>query len=366
MVYIILLVFVLICGLILYRYPYSKDAKINYLFLTFGAMTIVVGLRGEYVGEDTKHYLTMFQYADRITWKDMLNSTGFKTVWYIDQYGFHDTVENGWLALCKVVHLFTDNGQAFLLIVSALTCGLLAKFIYDNSVSIFYSTLVFLGESMFMFSFNGARQMLAVAISLSAYSALKKRKIKTAVIYVLLAALIHNTALVTFAAFPFVLTKQKDSYKKFKYAIVATALSPFVVMALKTIISRLIPRYALYFSINCWTNSVGGSAVLWIAEFALILVMYAKKFKVENSFQYSCLTLMYLAFELIGLQISVFGRVAYYFRSYLLLFFPCADLYFSKKSRRAVRCAIIILIILLYFSYARSGARIYSPFWMNY
>ena len=366
MVYIFLLLFVFVCGLILYRYPHSRDAKILFLLLTFGVMTIILGLRGEYVGEDTKHYLTMFQYADRVTWKEMLRSTGFRTVWYIDQYGFHDTVENGWLALCKVVHLFTDNGQAFLFVVSALTCGLFAKFIYDNSASIFYSTVIFLCESMFMFSFNGARQMLAVAITLSTYSALKKRKIKTAVIYVLLAALIHNTALVTFAVFPFVLIKQKDSYKKFKYAIVAAALSPFAVMALKTMISRFIPRYAPYFSMNYWTNSAGGIAVLWVAEFALILVMYVKKFKVENSFQYSCFTLMYLAFELMGLQISVFGRVAYYFRSYLLLFFPCADLYFSKNSRRAVRCAIIILIILLYFSYARSDARAYSPFWMNY
>lgn len=365
MVYIILLLFVFVCGLILYRYPHSRDAKIVFLLLTFGVMTIILGIRGEYVGEDTKHYLTMFQYADHVTWKDMLKSTGFRTVWYIDQYGFHDTVENGWLVLCKAVHLFTDNGQIFLFIVSALTCGLFAKFIYDNSVSIFYSTLIFLCESMFMLSFSVARQMLAVAITLSAYSALKKRKIKTAVIYVLLAALIHNTALITFTIFPFMLTKQKDSYKKFKYAIVAVAFSPFVVMALKTIISRLIPRYATYFSINYWTNSAGGIVALWVAEFALILVMHVKKFKVENSFQYSCFTLMYLAFELMGLQISVFGRVAYYFRSYLLLFFPCADLYFSKKSRMTVRCAIIILIILLYLSYARLDARMYLPFWTN-
>lgn len=213
MVYTILLVFVFTCGLILYRRPYSKDAKIIFLIFAFGAMMIIVGIRGEYVGEDTKHYLTMFQYADRITWKDMLNSTGFRTTWYIDQYGFHDTVENGWLTLCKVVHLFTDNGHAFLFIVSALTCGMFAKFVYDNSVSVFYSTVIFMCESMFMFSFNGARQMLAVALTLQAYTVLKRRKIKTAVIYVLLAALIQNTALVAFALFPFVLIKHAGSYK---------------------------------------------------------------------------------------------------------------------------------------------------------
>lgn len=364
-VYIILLLFVSICGLIIYRYPHSRDAKILFLFLTFGAMTIVLGLRGEFVGEDTKHYLTMFQYADRVSWKDMMRSTGFRTVWYIDQYGFHDTVENGWLALCKVVHLFSDDGQVFLFIVSALTCGLFAKFIYDNSVSFFYSTVIFMCESMFMFSFNGARQMLAVAITLSAYSALKRRNVKTAILYVLLAALIHNTALVSFTLFPFVLTRQKGSFKKFKYAIVAVILLPFAVRMLNPIISKIIPRYAPYFTNNYWTNSVGGSALLWATEFALIFVMYAKKFKVDNSFQYSCFALIYLAFELMGLQLSVFGRVAYFFRAYLILFFPCADLYFSKESRKIVKGGIFLLVILLYFSYARSDARMYTFFWMN-
>lgn len=365
MIYIFLLIFVFTCGLILNQNPKSRIARIVFLFLTFGTMTIILGLRGETVGEDTKHYLTMFRYADQVSWKDMVRGTGFRTVWFIDQYGFHDTVENGWLALCKLVHLFTYNGQVFLFLVSALTCGLFAKFIYDNSVSVFYSTVIFMCESMFMFSFNGARQILAVALTLQAYTALKRRKIKTSVVFVLLAALIHNTALVAFALFPFVLIKEKGSYKKFKYAIVVVALSPFVVMMLKTAISRLIPRYTLYFTTNYWTNSVGGSAVLWIAEFALILVMYAKKFRVENSFQYSCFTLMYLAFELMGLQVSVFGRVAYYFRAFLILFFPCANLYFSNKSRRVIGYAIIILLILLFFSYARSDARIYSFFWQN-
>lgn len=132
-----------------------------------------------------------------------------------------------------------------------------------------------------------------------------------------------------------------------------------------TAISRLIPRYTLYFTTNYWTNLVRGTAVLWAAEFALILMMYVKKFRVENSFQYSCFTLMCLTFELMELQVSVFRRVAYYFRAFLILFFPCADLYFFNRSRRAIRYVIIILFVLLFFSYARSDTRIYSLFWQN-
>lgn len=364
-VYIILLLLVFLCGYILYRYPNGRNAKKIYLIVTFSSMAIILGLRGEKVGEDTEHYLTMFKGAAQVKWITMLRSKGFRTTWYVDPYGFHDTVENGWLTLCKIVHIFTDNGQVFLFIVALLTCGLFAKFIYDNSESILYSTLIYLCESMYMFSFNEARQMLAVSVTLQVYTALKHRKVKTAVLLVLLASLIHNTALVTFIMFPIVLTKQRKSYKKFKYAVVIAIAAPFLVMSLRGIISKLVPRYASYFGTNYWKNSIGGSAVLWILEILLIAVMYLKEFEYPQSYQYACFVLLYLSCALMGLQVTMFARIGYYFRAFLPLFFPSAVNFFKKKDRLMVNFIVIAFIILLYFSYAHSDTRMYSFFWNN-
>lgn len=362
-VYILLLLFVLACDLLLYKHQKNNQRKKLFLFLTFFAMTLILGLRGESVGEDTRHFLVMYKQAKTISWKTIFQSRGFRTVWYVDQYGFHDTVENGWLILCKFVHLFTDNGQVFLFIVAALTCGIFAKFIYDNSTDVFYSTLIFLCESMFMFAFNGARQMLAVALTLPAYTALKHKKIKTAIIWVIVAALIHNTALVAFIIFPFVLTKRKNDFSKFKYAIVLAVASPFIIMALQKVIIAIFPRYSKYFTLNYWTNSIGGSSILWIIELILILIMYWKKFSNDHSFELACIILLYLSCELMGLRVTMFSRVGYYFRAFLLLFFPCSNCYFSKNSRRVIECVISVLLIALYFSYARTPWRLYSFFW---
>lgn len=364
LIYIFLLIYILLCGLLLYgRSHQSKQYIKIFLFLSFGAMSLVLGLRGASVGEDTQHYLSMFNTAKRITWSTMLRSPHMRTVFYTDQWGYSQTVENGWLALCKIIQIFTGNGQIFLFIVALLTCALFAKFIYDNSNNILYSTIIFMCESMFMFAFNGARQELAIAITTLAYTSFRKQKYKTGIAWIVLASLIHNTALVTLIMLPLFLVTPKNHYKDFKYIIAATSTLPFLVNILSNIISALFPAYAHYFTMRFWETSAGGIIVLWIVEILLILLMYYKKFSRPYSFILSCLVLTSFAFEMMGTRIGVIQRISYYFRAYLILFFPLADKYINKKNRLIARGIITILLFMLYFSYARTDARQYIFCW---
>lgn len=365
-VYIILLGLVLLIGwftegskhsIIIGKKSVNKQIM---LIVSFTAMTIVLGLRGQNVGEDTRHYLHIFEQSKSVTWNDMLHSTGMRTAYFTDQYGYTDTIENGFLILCKIVHWFTDIGQVFLFVVAALTCFFFAKFIFDNCEKVFFSTYIFLCESMFMFAFNGIRQLLAGAIAIQAYTLLKKRKIKSAVIVILLGALIHNVALICFALFPIMLTKPQKESKRFKYMIIATVVAPFVIMVASSVIIAVFPRYTAYFTVNYWTNSLGGIAILWFIEFLLIIHVYCKKFIVKGSYNLSSLVLLYLACELMGLQITMFSRVGLFFRPALMLFYPNVENYFSKKKRFFIRAVIMILLALLFLSYARTPFREYS------
>lgn len=326
-------------------------------------MAIVLGLRGDDVGEDTRHFLNVFKCASNVTWSQMLHGVGMRTAYYTDTFGYTDTIENGFLALAKVAHLFTNDGHVFLFVVAVITCALFAKFIYDNCENVIFSTYIFLCESMFMRAFNEVRQILAVAIAVQAYTLIKEKRWKSAVVVILLAALIHNTALICFVLFPIMLIKPQKEYKTFKYAIVATIASPFVALLGQAVLIKMFPRYAGYFLTNFWTNSLGGTAFLWIIEFALIVVAYSGKFRTKNSFYSSCLVLLYIAFELMGLRITMFSRVGLYFRAYLLLFFPSCSSYFTKKTWQVVQIGLIILMLLLYLSYARTPAREYSFCW---
>jgi len=348
-------------------YPYaknnSKQSKKIFLFLAFFSMTIVLGLRGSSVGEDTGHYLNIFRNADDVKWSDMLQSSGMRTAYFTDQYGYTDTIENGFLAICKVIHWFTNNGQILLFIIAAMTCWLFAKFIFDNCEKVFFPTYIFLCESMFMLAFNGARQILAGAIAIQAYTLLKQGKWKKAIMVVLIASLIHNTALICFIIFPIMLIRPQKESRTFKYAIIATVAAPFIIVIAKNLIIRLFPRYTSYFYVNYWDNELGGIAILWVIELVLVLILYGKRFRENESFKLSSLTLMYLACEFAGLQITMFSRVGWFFRPYLLLFFPESDKYFSKKSQAIINGVLMLLLALLYFSYARSSTRFYSFYW---
>ncbi|WP_270599942.1 EpsG family protein [Faecalicoccus pleomorphus] len=361
-IYIIVLLLLSIYSL----YPYIKHNSIQsrkiFLFLSFTTFAFVLGFRGENVGEDTSHYLDVFRYAVNVKWSDILCAPGMRTAYYTNQYGYTDTIESGFLVIAKIVHWFTNNGQVFLFLIAVITCILFAKFIYDNCKKVVFPTFIFLCESMFMLAFNGARQILAVAIVIQAYTYLKNKKWKKAIVVTLLAAMIHNVALVSFVLFPIMMIKPKNESKSFKYAILLAITAPFIIVLGQTVITNFFPRYISYFSINYWENSLGGTALLWITEFIFILIAYWKKFKIEESFSISSLVLIYLACELMGLRISVFSRVGWFFRPYLIIFFPIMEQYFSIRSRKYLRVVVGILLILLFLSYARTPARIYYFF----
>lgn len=363
LIYIIVLLLIAVYSLYPNLKKNSRQSRRIFLFLSFATMSFVLGLRGNKVGEDTEHYLNVFKHAANVRWGDMLHSTGMRTGYFTDQFGYTDTIENGFLALAKIVHLFTSNGHVFLFIVAMVTCALFAKFIYNNCEKVIFPTYIFLCESMFMLAFNGARQILAASIAIQAYTFLRHRKWKKAMVVILMAALIHNVALVCFALFPIMLIRSRKEYKSFKYAIVATVISPFVVLLVQSAIVNLFPRYTSYFVSNFWTNSLGGITILWFIEFILIFVAYVKIFKAEKSFSTSCLVLIYLACELMGLRITMFSRVGWFFRPYLMIFFPSCSIYFTKKTWRIVQGGLLVLMFLLYLSYAGTPSRQYSFYW---
>lgn len=341
----------------------SRQSRRIFLIFAFSSMAVVLGLRGNTVGEDTAHYLHIFERAADVKWLDMLRNINMRTPYYTAPDGYTDTIENGFLALAKIVHLFTNNGQVFLFLVSGLTCYLFAKFIYDNSERVVFPTYIFLCESMFMISFNGVRQILAAAIAIQAYTLLKKKKWKKAVFVIVLAALIHNVAFICFAFFPVAFIKPRKEYKTFKYVFVMVVAAPFAVILGQNLVVRVFPRYAAYFTTNFWSNGLGGTTVLWMIEFALVLAMYWKKFKSDSSFKLACFVLIYLTCELVGLRITMFSRVGWFFRPYLILFFPDCKKYFEKKTWRMIQLVLILMLGLLYLSYAKTPARQYLFFW---
>ena len=76
-VYIILALLIALFSL----YPYSKHNSIRsrkvFLFLSFSAMVLVLGLRASSVGEDTSMYMGIFNKAQLVNWRTFVEELFF-------------------------------------------------------------------------------------------------------------------------------------------------------------------------------------------------------------------------------------------------------------------------------------------------
>ena len=160
----------------------------------------------------------MFEKTKYISWKTIFTSGTdivYDTIWNVDR-----SMEVGYVLLNKIVRIFTSNAQWILVIVAFTTCYLMAKFVYDNCDRVFLPTYIIFCESLYMQSFNLARQTLAIAIGLQAYTLLKKEcrhsNIK-AILAIFIAFLFHKSAIVLLLLVP--LWKIKDNRRGIKYIL---------------------------------------------------------------------------------------------------------------------------------------------------
>ena len=343
----------------------KKMSRQLFLVTTFSLLALILGLRGINVGEDTAHYIDVFEKCQNISWQTIFTSgtdVVYETVWEVDR-----SMEVGYIALNKLIRIFTSNAQWLIFIISGSTCLLMAKFIYENSSAVFFSTYIYICESLYMNSFNLMRQMFALAIGLQAYTALKnhnnRRGCIMAIIYIIIAFLFHKSIIVMLLLIP--LWKIKRVHKTLKYVIIGSVLFPFSISILSKIVSIIIPRYSLYFTTNYWESNIGGIVILWIIEIFICLFIYFRKSSRKNKETFiivSC-TAIYLALEIVGLQITAFTRISLYFRSFLILLFPSFTKCLNSKSKNIYKVGIMLLMTLLFISYASTPARIYHFFW---
>lgn len=360
-VYIFEMLFVLFAGALLYS---RKVSKKTFLILSFFTMALILGLRGETVGEDTAHYIDVFEKTKYISWKTIFTSGTdivYDTIWNVDR-----SMEVGYVLLNKIVRIFTSNAQWILVIVAFTTCYLMAKFVYDNCDRVFLPTYIIFCESLYMQSFNLARQTLAIAIGLQAYTLLKKEcrhsNIK-AILAIFIAFLFHKSAIVLLLLVP--LWKIKDNRRGIKYIIIGSILMPFLTTAIGRFIFVIIPRYAGYFQNNYWDANVGGVAFLWLIELFMIIYIF-KRYQNDDGkevFIATACTAIYISLELVGLKFTAFTRITLYFRAFLVFLFPFFQRYLESKSRLVYKSGLILLLSLFFLRYASTLARLYYFFW---
>jgi len=150
-----------------------------FTFVSFATMVLVAGLRGEYVGTDTRAYTTAFEHPPSF-------SGTIK----------ESKAELGYSVLQNVAGTVSNDYWVILTAIALVSVFCYMRSIYELSVNPAISLFVFITMGYYTFFFNGARQGIACAIYTLALGALVKGNFKSYALWVLLAFCFHKSVII--------------------------------------------------------------------------------------------------------------------------------------------------------------------------
>ena len=131
------------------------------LFFFFAMMTVLVALRHETIGKDTRNYIYYFDRFSELSWEQCAN----------------ESVEVGFAYFSKIISVFTEAPQVLFAITAVVTVAMIyptyKRLCIDPSLTI----VLYVTMSTFVMMFSGIRQMLAIGIGFLAYECARNKKL---------------------------------------------------------------------------------------------------------------------------------------------------------------------------------------------
>ncbi len=314
-------IFIMI-GITSLNYQYKDRLKIKLAFLLF-SMSMMASFRGYDVGNDTRSYYNFF--------KQMVYSNT----------DFDPRIEIGYRYFNIFIAFFSENFTWVLFFSSLFLFVVLYKFYvkYSNN---YIMCGIFFWLIGFITIISATRQAVAIGFVYLAIIFLVERKRILFFSFVIIAASFHLSAMIFLVMLP--LSNIKLTMRKVTILIsVVTAITLFSSIFRNIIIIFLGPYYANYIG-----TSSGILAVLFNSLMGLLYIIIdefqnkntsddVRKSHIYNISKWS--TLIYSALALASYNISIIGRLSYYFIPGLVLYIS----YVTKRKKILNFISIVFL-----------------------
>ena len=325
----------------------GKYRKQYALFLMI-PLFMLSSLRGDTVGGDLENYLPRFY--------EMCFADDFGAAMEVDG---HDV---GYKILLWVITRISNSTRFFLIATSLLSLIGPMLLIKRYSSSILASFLMYYSMGFYTNTFNNIRQSIAASLFFLAFPFLIKRKITNYFLIVLVAALIHHSAVVLFLVYP--LTIGLLSLKKI-FSIIGGGVALFVVMGsslLYNIIMLFFMKYDPEQILN-ETEGAGWNLFILYSFISLVLIVfyYSQRNRLDvskNQILSLLLTCQILAllFQLFATIFPSMTRMGQYFFIPIIITIPLLISYTKNKfySYSLVLFTISYCALLFYLTYSYS------------
>lgn len=291
--------------------------------------------------------ITSFVMCFRTTGRDLRHGYMQNFFSATSMQNFRDkSLEIGFRVLNIIIRRFTDNYQVLIIIVGILTIIPIYIMISKYKKKIDVPTALIMYMSIFFVnSFSPLRMALAASISLFAFDAMIEKKSIKALIWIVVAACFHITALAL--VIPYFITFSKVFDRKL---IVLSSAVFFAVIALGrnslTSFFASSDRYYNYASFN--TIHIGFEQIVYYAPFFYLFIKTRRRIE-DKSFSSVSFTYLVVGFVfgMLGYIVSVFGRFSTMFLQIIIIIPYFVKIFKDKYPHRRIWINLVIIIYCL-------------------
>lgn len=304
------------------------------LFTFFAILTILVALRHESVGNDTRNYIMYFKHYVNLKWDNLLTQD----------------LEVGFSYFNKIVSMFTKEAQVFFIIIVIFTVAPIYNTYKRLCVDPGLTILLFCLMSTFVLMFSGIRQMLAVGIGFIAYEFTRQKKLIQFVLCVILAISIHTSAFMLILMYPLFHAKIT---KKWLWVVVPMLTILFLYnKEIFSVLGTILLRYTEFDPIIEETGAY--TMIILFALFSIFAFIIPDESLLDSE------TIGLRNFLLLALVLQMFAplnmlamRMNYYYIIFIPLLLPKIIKYKSERWKQVAILGrhIMVIFFLVYFFY---------------
>lgn len=347
-IFVVNIIMTLLWGALLLVVQPTERKKRIFIGLMTASWILISGLRGLEVGADTLTYRNRFLRTADTSWRSLFENYYFV---YVNEEG----KDPGYSVFEKIVQIFTDNYQVYLVVVAVIFFAGMAWWIYRYSEEPCLSYLIF---SSFLFGFyalTGIRQTLAtVLVVFIGTKLIEERKFWRFLLIVAVAFTIHRSAI---CFFPFYFLSRLPVNK---WTVSLVAISTPIVFVFNEEAFRVLGYLVGYEYDELENRGAYGFTFMYIAVTVVMvfLLKHIRKKCPHYRMYYNALFLGLLFLPLVFVNPTAM-RVVQYYSLFLMLSVPEIVRAFDKKTSKF----IYTLLLVVLFSASNVYIYEYEFFW---
>lgn len=314
----------------------NKSNRIAYAVAVGFVLVAVAAVRSYTVGVDTEQFCRAY----------LRIGVEGQAAFELERY------ELGFTALCLLLNYFTSDFQILIVAASMMSMIPVVYLVYKCSSSMPLSFFIYVTLNLYFGSMNIMRQAIAIGIIALAVPKLLNGKRIPYLVAVVCATLFHQSAPIALLLIP--LSLLGFTGRTFSFYLLAAAVVFILSSSIVSIVTLVLGQEALYDATFMSSNYFGA-----LIQVAVTLVCCAlctnyfgvsKRAGVESDrdalLQHAMM--LWLIFMVFAMQVTIIGRLSYYFSLFAILALPEA-LERIPKSERGIVLIAVCAAFFLYF-----------------